>query len=147
AGMTIEQVQVAASAAAVRMAQNNPDTDGNTGVRVIPEQLARPIPMTVLADLVPTIRFFVQLLAGLVLLVASLNVANIQLVRATVRERELAIRAALGSGRGRLMRQMFTESMLIVVLGGVAGLMLGIWTANTIAGSLDFATDLPISMD
>src|SRR6185369_3555775 len=86
-------------------------------------------------------------LAGLVLLVASLNVANIQLVRATVRERELAIRAALGSGRARLMRQMLTESMLVVVLGGAVGLVLGSWTANAIAGSLDLGTDLPTSLD
>jgi macrolide transport system ATP-binding/permease protein len=146
-GTSIAQAQVSASAATARMAQNYPATDGNTGVRIIPEQLARPVPMTFLADLVPTIRFFVQLLAGLVLLVASLNVANIQLVRATVRERELAIRAALGSGRGRLMRQMFTESMLVVGLGGAIGLVLGSWTANAIAGSLDLGTDLPTALD
>ena len=143
----VEQAQTFMNVLARRFEQQYPDTDRGVGIRVVPESLARPVPLRFLVNVVPLIRLSLLLLAILVLILACMNVANILLVRATARQREMAIRAALGSGRARLIRQMLAESTLLALLGAAAGTVLGQWTSQIFAGSIHLPTDLPYILD
>ena len=127
-GVTVREAQASLDVVAGRLATQYPETDKGVTVRVVPERLARPAPNV--SSFAPVIAGLFLALAALVLLLACMNVANIFLARANVRQREMAIRASLGAGRGRLVRQMLTESLLLALLGTVAGVLLGQWAIN-----------------
>ncbi len=143
-GVDLKQAQASLNVVAKRIADQHPDTDKGISIRVYPEKLARPEPDN--DNTLPTVAIIFIALSSLVLLVACFNVANVLLVRATVRQREMAIRAALGAGRSRLVRQYLTESLLLAFLGGGAGLLLASWAAGFLS-SISLGTSLPVQFD
>ena len=122
-GVGIERAQAALNVVGQRLAQDYPHADQGQRVRVFFERSARPEPSA--ADSKPLVATVFLAMVGLVLVVACLNVANLMLARAAAREKEISIRAAIGAGRGRLLRQLLTESMLLAAAGGVGGAILG----------------------
>jgi macrolide transport system ATP-binding/permease protein len=142
-GVELKQAQASLNVVAQRLAEQHPDTDKGLTVRAFPEQLARPEPDP--DNSLPAISLAFMVLAALVLLVACFNVTNVLLVRATVRQREMAIRAALGAGRMRLVRQYLTEGLLLAVLGAGGGMLLTYW-ATRFLSSIPLGTDLPIQL-
>jgi len=146
-GVSISEAQSAVNVLMTSLEAEYPESDQGIGAVVLPEPRARPMPMRALREAVPFVRFFGLAVAALVLLLACMNVANLLLVRATARQREMAIRAALGASRGRLVRQMVTEGLLLSSLGGVAGYIVGQWVSSAYINRIDLGADLPLSFD
>ena len=142
--VTIEAARATMNVVSARLGQEYPDTDRGVALEVLPEPLARPEEDNARSNARGATVMLV--LVGLVLAVAGVNVTNLLFVRATGRRRELAIRTALGAGRLRLVRQLLTESLMLAALGGVAGVVLGGWTARALA-TIRLPGDLPVRFD
>jgi predicted permease len=124
-GVTLEKAEAEFNVIADQLAQQYPNTNKNWRIRMI----------ALHEELVGRTRTMLYVLFGavlFVLLIACVNVANLMLVRASTREREIAVRAALGAGQGRIIRQLLTESLLIAVLGGLSGLLLAKLAINSL---------------
>src|SRR5262245_51467637 len=144
-GITAERAGAEMKAIAERLAKEYPENSANESAEVVPlhEQVVgriRPALLTLLGAV------------GVVILIACANVANLLLVRAAVRGKEIAIRAALGAGKRRLVSQMLAESLVLSMTGGALGLLLAYLVVQPIkslsAGSIprveDVAIDLPV---
>ena len=147
-----EPSQAGASAAAAweRLSEAHPEDNGERGVVVIPERAGRPDPSA--AGQFAGIAVIFLVLVALVLTIACTNLANLMLARATGRVREIAIRSALGAGRARVVRQLATESALLGLAGGVAGVIIAIWSAATLRSvvsswQLELPVRLPLHID
>ncbi|HXJ06660.1 MAG TPA: ABC transporter permease [Candidatus Acidoferrum sp.] len=127
-GVTVEQARTEMKNIARRLDELHPATDGNDSVVV------QPLLDAVVEDVKPSLLILMGAV-GFVLLIACANITNLLLARATERYRELAVRMALGAGRGRLIRQVLTESLLLSIAGGTLGLLLAVWiTAALVRG-------------
>jgi putative ABC transport system permease protein len=139
-GMTLQTAQAEMSVIAERLARQYPDTNKEIGAAVVP-----------LRDhAAGNVRFSLLLLlasCGGVLVIACANVGQLLLARATTRERELSVRAALGASRWRLARQALIESTLLAVAGSVTGCVLAIWLVDVVAASIPVELPFWIRID
>jgi putative ABC transport system permease protein len=143
-GVSLHQAQANMTAIGARIERDFPDS--NKGWGVIVERYAD----TLIGSDMRTALLVLLTATGLVLLIGCTNLANLALARGVSREREVAIRASLGAGRGRLVRQFLTENLLLALLGGALGIVLGYGAMRwlqLLVPPFSFAREVRIAMD
>jgi predicted permease len=141
-GVTERQAEAALNVVARQLANEYPETNQNFSTHLLPGG-ARTQPFLITTGMIPATTAIMALAVTLVLLIACANIANLMLARGASRAREMAIRMAVGAGRSQLVRQLFTESVLLALAGGALGIMLAMWFSDSLKNfypSLDFQT-------
>jgi predicted permease len=123
AGVDVEQADTEMRALAAQFEQEYPATNSGSSAQALS------LSDVFVGDIRPALLVLLGAV-GFVLLIACLNVANLMTVRAAARQKEIAVRLALGAGRGRIVRQLLTESMVIAFTGGVVGFLVAVWAIN-----------------
>ena len=129
-GVTLRQAQAETQAFSARLAREFPSTNEGVVYEV------QPLYERLVGSAKPALRILLGTVA-LLLLIACANVANLMLARTTVREREMAIRTALGAGRARLVRQLLVESLTLAAAGGLLGLLVTLWGVDLLPAALE----------
>jgi putative ABC transport system permease protein len=146
AGVSLQQAQAALNVLARRLSQQYPKADGGMTLSVIHLGPVGLITDPANLGMFPLVSALFLILAASVLVLACMNIANLFLVRAGARQREMAMRAALGATRARLVRQLLTESLLLALLGCGAGIILGLGGSRAFS-SIPLHTSIPIILD
>lgn len=141
-GVTLRQAQAGMNVVAGRLAQNYPESNRDFQIALYTAGNGRPYFRTLLKPVTQILLGVV----GLVLLITCANVANLLLARAAHRRKEVAIRLTLGATRFRLIRQLLTESIMLAVAGGLAGLILNFWLVSLLT-ALKPAVPLPVNVE
>jgi putative ABC transport system permease protein len=128
ADRTLAQARAELETIHARLSSEHPDLDGQYGARAVPIRAG----LLFYYEEIRTLLLLLMAGVGFVLLIVSANLGNILLARALGREREVAIRSALGSSRGRLLRQLLTESGTLAVLGAILGALIAFWVVRII---------------
>ena len=126
-GVSLLRANADADAIGGALAKQYPDTDGHLSLALQPEIEA------MVGDVRPVLLMVVGAV-GVLLLIACSNAANLLLARAAGRQREMAIRASMGAGRARVLRQLLTESVMLALAGGLLGLFFAVWGTTLLAG-------------
>ena len=139
AGVSLDAARSEMAAVAANIARENPETNANVGVTIVP------LRQSIVGDDLRTTTIVLGGVVAFVLLLACANVANLLLARGVTRRREVAVRAALGGGRWRIVRQFLTETTLLSAFGGVLGLTLA-WAALRVAPSILPPGTIPVGV-
>ena len=144
-GQTLAQSQAALGAIAASLPRLSPNEEPTAGVRLDPasSRFVRPSE----ARTVMLVVAVVMLVIGLVLMLACVNVANLQLATALSRHREIGVRLAVGASRGRVVRQLLTESVALGVVAGACALALTLWMLPMLVAAVGLSPTVDVALD
>ncbi len=143
-GRTVDEARAQVETVAARLVAENPVVNKGLRAAVLPARAVRFHPM--IDGVLNPAAALLMGAVGLVLLIACANVANMMLVRAAGRRREIAVRLAIGASRGRVIRQLLVESLALAALGGGAGVLLALWAGRALS-VFPFPLPLPVAFD